>query len=286
MSLLKETIELSKLYGVRPSKQRGQNFLIEEIIYDKIISTAKLKSDEVVLEVGPGLGFLTKRLASQVKKVIAVELDKKLADALENRLALDNITNVQIFKEDILNFSGQWAKEVKKISNDKLVVVANLPYSITSNFLRYFVGGNQINVLPQRLVLMLQKEVAQRITAHQGEMSLLALSIQLYTQAKVEFLVAKKNFWPVPEVDSAVISLERFDKWTKQLNNEEEKALWRLMRIGFSAKRKMLKANLANGYKMPVDKIFKYFNNLGIKPTARAQELSLNDWLKLLLFFS
>lgn len=288
MDLTKETIELSRLYGVKPTKNRGQNFLIDETVYEKIIVAADIKNDETILEVGPGLGFLTLRLAKLASKVVAVELDRKLAEALAGRLELAEIKNVNIFNNDVMNFSAPWAKALSRVDNKKLAVVANLPYTITSIFLRFFVGGNVLNILPDRFVLMLQKAVAERIVAQAGQMSLLALSIQLYAEVEIVGLVSRKCFWPAPAVDSAIISLRRNNQWLELLkaNQGTDKDLLRLMKIGFSSKRKMLKANLANGYHLPVKDIVSRLEKTKINPMARAQELSLKDWLNLLPLFS
>lgn len=286
MSLLDETISLSKLYGIKPTSNRGQNFLIDEEVYRDIISTAKIADDETVLEVGPGLGFLTMHLARVAKKVITVELDKKLFAALQNRLHIEKIKNVFSENADIMNFALPWAKKVSEIKNEKLVVVANLPYTITSIFLRFFVGGNIANILPKRFILMLQKEVAERLAAPAGQLSKLAISVQLHCDVRIVRSVSRKMFWPTPDVDSAVIELTRNKRWLEQLRalGKTDEQLMRLVRIGFSAKRKMLKANLSAGYKVPVDKIFEYFRTIGISESARAQELSLATWIKLLPF--
>lgn len=288
MSFREDTINLSKLYGVKPSRNRGQNFLIEEKIYKDIIEAASLSKEETVLEVGPGLGFLTLLLSSEAKEVIAVELDKKLFLALGNRLEIEKINNVQLFNSDVMNLTSDWVKEIKKVDNNKLVVVANLPYTITSIFLRNFVGGNKENILPQRFVLMLQKEVAQRLVAKKGDLSVLALSVQIYCEAKIIELVSKKYFWPSPEVDSAVISLERTDKWLNELKKigHSDKELLRLIKIGFSARRKMLKANLSNGFCQDTSLIVEAIKSAGLSEKVRAQDLDLSDWLKLLSLIS
>lgn len=286
MSLKDETISLSKLYGIKPTSNRGQNFLIDEATYQDIISAAKITDDETVLEVGPGLGFLTMHLARVAKKVITVELDKKLFDALQNRLHIEKIKNVDSSNADIMNFSLPWAKKVSEIKNNNLVVVANLPYTITSIFLRFFVGGNIANIIPARFILMLQKEVAERIAAPAGQLSKLAISVQLHCDVHIVKIVSRKMFWPAPDVDSAVIELTRNNHWLDQLQaiGKTDEQLMRLVRIGFSAKRKMLKANLSAGYKTPVDKILEYFRKVGIAENVRAQELSLDQWIKLLPF--
>jgi 16S rRNA (adenine1518-N6/adenine1519-N6)-dimethyltransferase len=286
--LLEETIKLSKKYNIKPTSARGQSFLIEEKAYEEIIDAAQISQTETVLEIGPGLGFLTMHLAKKAKEVIAVELDRKLSGVLRHRLEQEKIKNVFIFNEDVMNFTGEWTAAALKVAKEKLIVVANLPYTITSIFLRFFIGGNMKNILPSRFILMLQKEVAERLTAKKGAMSILAISVQLYCEPKIIALVPKKSFWPVPKVDSAVVSLVRTDAWLKELaaRGGDEKSLLRLVKVGFSARRKMLKANLAGGYKLPLDKISEYFTAIGINPSVRAQELGLDDWLKLLPFFS
>ncbi len=231
MGLLEETINLSHLYGVKPSRSRGQNFLVDESIYDDIIKTAHITKEDTILEVCPGLGFLTQLLAKVAKSVIAVELDRGLAEALRNRLELENIKNVSVFNEDVMNFSGEWVKTAAKIPSARLIVVANLPYSITSIFLRHFIGGNRAKVAPERFVLMLQKEVAERITAQAGSLSILALSVQIYADPKIEFIVSRDAFWPKPEVASAIVGLRRTDRWLKILaeNKGKEADLLRLL---------------------------------------------------------
>jgi len=287
MSLLQETIDLSRLYGVKPTRHRGQNFLIDEKVYDDIIAAADLKKNETILEVGPGLGFLTLRLAPLVEKVVAVELDKKLTDALNNRLGVENVLNVSVFNGDVMNFNGHWAKKIAPAASENLAVVANLPYTITSTFLRFFIGGNKMNIMPARFVLMLQKEVAERIIAPAGKMSLLAISVQLYADPKIVRLVSKKAFWPSPEVDSAIISIVRTDRWLKQIKavGGTDTALLHLARIGFSARRKMLKANLAAGFQIEASESAQRLESAGIALNARAQELGLEDWLRLLPLF-
>ncbi len=288
MSLREETSQLSRLYGVRPTRNRGQNFLVDEKVYDDIITAAKLSKKEIVLEVGPGLGFLTSRLSEKAKEVIAVELDKKLASALESRLELKEIQNVTLFQADVMNFSDAWAKYTSTVSQDHLVVVANQPYTITSIFLRHFVGGNSLGIIPTRFVLMLQKEVAERLTAEAGAVSILAVSVQLYTQTRIIRLGSKNAFWPAPEVESALISLERSDRYLTKLEamSKSDEDLMRLVRIGFSARRKMLKANLAAGFRETSVIMAERLRTAQIPETARAQELSMDDWLRLLSLFS
>ena len=270
MDLLEQTKKLCKLYNIKPARSRGQNFLIEEKVYDDIIAAADLQPDDVVLEVGTGLGFLTAKLAAQAKKVIAVELDDKLAEVLKIALAAKGIKNVEVVNEDILK--TQPAKENYKI-------VANLPYNITSIFLRRFL---EVENKPKLMVLMLQKEVAQRITAQAGKMSLLAVSVQLYGLPEIVQIVPAKNFWPQPEVDSAIIKIEARSK-KFEVNDKE---FFRLVKFGFIAKRKMLKNNLAAGLRLDIKLVENKLVSADFNPKIRAQELSVEDWLKLLSDFS
>ena len=267
MQLLEETKQLCNLYGIKPSRSRGQNFLINEDVYKKIIDAADLKKTDVVLEVGPGLGFLTKLLGENVKQVVAVELDRKLAQILPDRLKSQGVDNIKVIQTSILDFKGL---------DGEYKVLSNLPYNITSIFLRKFL---EINNKPTSLTLMLQKEVAERIVAKPGDMSLLGLSVQFYAEAKLIAQVSRHDFWPEPAVDSAIIKIIVRNKNFCSL--PDTKIFFRLAKIGFSAKRKMLKNNLAAGLKIDQLEIEKILKSINIKPTARAQDLGVKEWLEL-----
>lgn len=270
MDLLQETKDLCNLYHIKPTRSRGQNFLINEAVYDKIIETADLRSSDTVLEVGPGLGFLTFALAKKVKQVVAVELDRGLAEVLRARLPMQAIKNVQIIQDNILDLRA--SRFTFQASGYK--IVANLPYNITSVFLRKFLSGD---FQPTSLTLMLQKEVAERIMAKAGDMSLLALSVQFFAEAKIIAPVSKHDFWPAPAVDSAIIHLRLVNKH----KNIDQKQFFRLAKIGFSSKRKMLKNNLSAGLKISPEEAQNYLTQAKLSATCRPQELDLDDWLKL-----
>jgi len=274
MSLISETKKICKLNNIKPARSKGQNFLIKEGIYKKIILAANLDKNDTVLEVGPGLGFLTAKLAQHVEKVVAVELDNKLAEILKNRLDELGIKNVEIVNQDILKSESQ--KSIKSLKSYK--VVANLPYNITSRFLRKFL--EEIENKPTMMVLMLQKEVAERIIAKPGQMSLLAVSVQFYTEARIVGNAPKEAFWPEPKVDSAIIQL-RIRNYESGINDEEK--FFNFVRAGFSAKRKQLQGNLSKGLKIRSDKIKDILKVNGLKETVRAQELSVDDWKKIFL---
>ena len=285
ISLLEQTKNLCTQYYITPSRSKGQNFLIDENAYEAMISAAHLQGDEIILEVGPGLGFLTERLASRAQKVIAVELDDTIARVLKKIISEKKITNVEIFNQDILNFTETWVQAVK--DQKKLVVVANLPYNISSFFLRKFISGNEGGIVPERLTLMLQKEVAERLVAQAGEMSMLAVSVQFYTKPKIFSLVPASSFWPAPKVGSAVVNFQRIDNHIQTLQSHaiSEKEFFRIVKIGFSARRKMLKANLAAGLQLPVNQVVDALLQAGITEKVRAQELSIENWLKLIAVF-
>lgn len=295
--MLKTTRQLCNLYGIKPARSRGQNFLIEEEVYEKILKAADLKEGDIVLEVGPGLGFLTTRLAKIVKKVVAVELDDKLAEILRTGLIaqrvypvksgdagilpsaklFDRVKNVEVVNEDILK------TPLAFLIKGEYKIVANLPYNITSIFLRKFLS---VENKPEMMVLMLQKEVAERIVAEPPKMSLLAISVQFYARAEIIEIVPANCFWPKPEVDSAIIKLiveaHNYASSRGRASVRDEEKFFRLVKIGFSAKRKMLKNNLAAGFHITPEEAEKRVKRAGFNLKIRAQELSVEDWVKLL----
>jgi len=201
---------------------------------------------------------------------------------LQMGINAQDIDNIEIYNEDILKFNLD--KYLKPKVNYK--IVANLPYNITSIFLRLFLSGGR---RPESLVLMLQKEVAQRIISKAPDMNLLALSVQYYAEASIIREVKAGNFWPEPKVDSAIIKLICHKESGANRDNKkdaaeqlfEDKLFFRLAKIGFSAKRKMLKNNLAGGLKIDQKKITEILEKNKFNPAVRAEDLSLDDWLKL-----
>lgn len=274
--LFPEIREICRLCEIKPSRSKGQNFLVNENIYDDIVKAAEIEPDDTVLEIGPGLGFLTLKLAKLAKRVIAVELDDKLANYLQTGIDAKGIANVEIVNEDILRFN----LNTHLSPTEKYKIVANLPYNITSIFLRLFLSSRRP---PKSFVLMLQKEVAERIVATPPEMSLLALSVQYYADAKIIREVKAGNFWPEPKVDSAVIKMIVKDRPEISADEQliDDKLFFRLAKVGFSAKRKMLKNNLAGGLKIDQKVINEILIKNKFNPQLRAEDLSLDDWRKL-----
>lgn len=257
-------------YGIRPSKQRGQNFLIDEDVYEQIITTADLKKQDTVLEIGPGLGTLTNYLSDQAKRVVAVELDKKLFNLLQDRF---RDSNIEVINEDILS------RPVRDLGiKPPYKVVANIPYNITSAIFKKFLVDD---AQPVSMTLLVQKEIGERVTAKPGQLSILGISVQLYSTPTYVATVPAKAFEPAPKVDSCIVKLEKIH--TFPFKDIEEKFFWRVIKIGFSAKRKKLQKNLAGGLKIKNEQINEVFKELGLANTVRAQELSIEDWYKLAL---
>lgn len=272
MDLLRQTLDLCKIYNIKPEKSKGQNFLVDEDVYESMILSSDLKKDDVVLEVGPGLGILTFKISEKVKKVLAVELDNKLAELLNTLIISKNKKNIKIFNNDVLKIKGE---NIEKLGKYK--IVANLPYNITSIFLRKFLS---IHNKPEKIVLLLQKEVVDRIISKPPDMSLLAISVQFYAEVKKIIEVKKESFYPIPKIDSAIIEI------TPRKNNffdnyQQEKKFFRLLKIGFSAKRKMLKNNLSLGLKIDQKEVEKAIFSLGLDSKCRAEELSLDNWIRI-----
>lgn len=256
-------VQILKKYNIRPSKKLGQNFLIDKSVLKKIINVADLKSDDTVLEIGPGLGILTSELAKRVKKVIAAEKDKRLCEALKN--ILKDYKNVKIVNKDILGFKFQ-------VSSFKLI--ANLPYYITSPVIRKFL---EIKNPPKLMVLMVQKEVAQRICAKPPKMSLLTVAVQFYAKPEIISYVSKKSFYPEPKVDSAIIKI-----LPKAVPNKiDTKKFFKLVKAGFSSKRKFLINNLSRELKIVNCKLKIVFDQIKLGQKLRAENLSIKDWLNL-----
>ncbi len=255
--------EILGSYKIRPSKMLGQNFLTSKQAVKKIVGSADLTKTDTVLEVGPGTGSLTWELCQKAGKVIVIEKDQKMIEVLRERLRSWNVENVTIIKEDILKFQ---IKEPCK-------VVGNLPFYLTSPLIRKFLESNP---RPSLMVLVVQKEVAQRICAKPPRMSLLAVSVQIYSSPRIISYLSKKLFWPRPEVDAAVIEIV-----PKPSRIGEKDLFFRIAKAGFSQPRKQLANNLSKGLGLEKDKISAWLKKNGIDPSWRAEVLSLEQWIKL-----
>lgn len=268
----------------------GQNFLTNKNIAQKIVDAADLTCDDFVLEIGPGKGVLTEELAKKVGKVVAVEIDKALSNLLSNKFS--NRKNIEIVNGDILRvnlekiaphpaFQATLSQRERRKGERSYKVVANLPYYITSPIIRMFLEAEPP---PKEMILMVQKEVAERIAAGPGKMSILSVAVQYYAKPEILFFVGKENFKPVPEVESAVIRIKTL-KHKNTRAKEQNKKFFQIVRAGFCAKRKMLANNLTNSFHLDKKKVEEKIISAGLDKNVRAQELSINDWKILVKLF-
>ncbi len=266
MTLVEQTKLWCQELNLRPSKSLGQNFLISEKILSQILNLAALDSSATVLEIGPGLGILTKEILSQAGKVVAVEKDPRLVNFLRRRLSAR--ANLNLIEADALT----WNPTATELSSAPYQIIANLPYSITGAFLTRFLKQAHP---PTRMILMLQKEVAAKLCAAAGEMSLLAVLVQFYAHPKIAFKVPRCNFWPQPAVDSVIIEL----LWQPLAEPATLRAAWSLVAAGFSSPRKKLINNLSAAF--PASDWPTLWRRLDWSDGLRAEDLSAPDWLDL-----
>ncbi len=263
-------------YGIRAGERLGQHFLIDRSVVEAVAGAAGLTPSATVLEVGGGLGVLTLALLERAKKVVTVELDPRLAAGLRK---LDIDGRLAVVEGDILRLSDGELRRVLELGpREEFVIAANLPYEISGAFLKRFVSGP---MKPARLTVLLQKEVAERISAKPGQGSLLWLMVQLYADVEVVRLVPPGAFWPAPKVTSALVRLNV--KTAAEIaglipSPAFEGNIWRLARVGFASRRKLLANNLASAFQGRRDDISRLLREAGLGPTARAQELSVGEW--------
>jgi 16S rRNA (adenine1518-N6/adenine1519-N6)-dimethyltransferase len=252
-------------YSLQPKKSLGQNFIYDENVLARIAAAANLQPADNVLEIGPGLGSLTRHLAQAAGRVLAIELDDRLLPILQGQLA--DLPNVEIVHADILAVDpADW------FNDTPYKVVANVPYYITGAILRHLLGGRS---KPTLMVMTVQKEVAERLTAQPGDMSLLSVSVQFYGRPTIVEEIKAGAFWPRPDVDSAVIRIDLQDR--PLLSIAAEAAFFRLVKAGFSQKRKQLQNNLRGlGYSQ--EAINNALLAAGVDGRRRAETLSLEEW--------
>ncbi|MDY7077695.1 MAG: 16S rRNA (adenine(1518)-N(6)/adenine(1519)-N(6))-dimethyltransferase RsmA [Chloroflexota bacterium] len=273
---------LLRQYDLRPNKGLGQNFLLDRAALEKIVVAAELTPDDVVLEVGAGLGTLTERLARNAGHVVAVELDQRLMPVLRSALADCNLgqDNVTLIQGDILALDPAVliaaANLRSPLSDLQYKVVANLPYYITSAVLRHLL---EASLKPQRMVITVQREVAERIVAEPGRMSLLAVSVQFYGRPRVLFRIKPGSFYPSPGVESAVVRIDLCA--VPSVSVKDTAAFFRVVRAGFAQRRKQLRNSLAASLRLPPDEVASQLVKAGVAPQRRAQTLSLEEWARI-----
>lgn len=271
------TIEILKKYNFNFQKRFGQNFLIDSHILEKIIASAEIAKDDCVLEIGPGIGTMTQYLAESAGEVIAVEIDKALIPILEDTLSSYN--NVTVINEDILKV------DIKKLVEEKnqgrpIKVVANLPYYITTPII---MGLFESHVPLKSITIMVQKEVADRMQVGPGtkDYGALSLAVQYYARPEVVAYVSPSCFIPQPNVGSAVIRLDRYEK--PPVEAEDESLLFAIIRAAFNQRRKTLANSLGNaaGLNITRQQVMEVLEELGFNPSVRGEALTLEEFAEL-----
>jgi 16S rRNA (adenine1518-N6/adenine1519-N6)-dimethyltransferase len=262
---------LLRRHGLRPRKSLGQNFLLDEHWLERVAETAGIQPEDTVLEVGAGLGSLTRHLGARARRVLAVELDQSLVPVLRD--VTRDYPAVQVVEGDILSLPLE--KLVGKLVVGTFRVAANIPYYITSAVIRRLL---EMDTPPVRIVLTVQQEVAKRICATPGDMNLLALSVQYYGTPTIVGLIPAAAFYPAPKVESAIVSV---DLHPAPADGAFTDQLFRLARAGFGQKRKMLRNTIGAGMQKTPQEVTELMGSVGIESTRRAETLSLDEWKKL-----
>ncbi len=257
--------------GIRPSRELGQNFLIDGAALEEIVRAAELTSSNTVVEVGPGLGVLTYELVREAGRVVAIEFDRRMAMRLKDELGA---TNLDVVEGDVLRVEPETLFD----AGTPYKVVANLPYQITSAILRHFLEARQA---PDLMVVMVQREVAERIVALPPDMSVLAHSVQIYAEPEIVTRVPAASFIPPPQVDSAVLRLRRRDALLVDVGDVN--ALFRVVKAGFLHARKKLGNSLPNGLAamgigVGKERAIAALERVGVDPSRRAETLTLAEW--------
>ncbi len=272
MNLEQETKFIMNKYNISANKNYGQNFLIDEFTIKEIVNKAEVSKEDLIIEIGPGLGNLTSLLLETAGKVICIELDKKMIDLLNNRFSLYN--NFELINNDILKVNLH--EIINQNSNFKSVkVVANLPYYITTPIIMKLLE-NKLNL--KSITVMVQKEVALRLAEKPGgkETGSITYSINYYTNPEIILYVSKECFIPSPKVDSAVLKLNLLNK--PKVDVQDEKLFFKIIKTAFLQKRKTLINSLSNNGIENKETLEKILNKLNINPKIRAEELSLEDF--------
>jgi 16S rRNA (adenine1518-N6/adenine1519-N6)-dimethyltransferase len=299
-------------HGFRPKDYMGQNFLVDEEVLAVIIQAANLRPTDVVVEVGPGLGVLTNELVQRAGKVVAVEKDKRLFEILSNTFGV-SVASKGVARSSPLLFRGGVGEEQKESANSSssspslsskggeaklqsdihlfnqdilrfnlsehvsgpYKVVANIPYYLTSKLFQYFLNQE---LKPELLVLMVQKEVGERVVAGPGELSILGISVQIFADAEIVAQVSKNSFWPVPKVDSVILKITPKIKCPEI---KDEKLFFRIIKTAFAGKRKQIHNTLTHGLQLPKEKVLEILTQAKIDPISRPQDLAIEDWIRL-----
>lgn len=266
---IRELRGLLATHGMRPLKSFGQNFLVNRAVLHKIVEAAEIKPDDEILEVGAGTGVLTRELAKHARRVVAVELERDMLSLLAETTR--DLPNVELIARNML-----FIDPLELFDRAPYKLVANLPYYITAPTFRHFLESASPPVL---IVVMVQLEVAQRIVATPGDLSLLAVSVQFYGQPRIVAQVPANAFYPIPRVDSAILRVDVHPR--ASLSAQERDSFFRLVQAGFAGRRKQLHNALTHGLHYKNEIIRSWLATSGIDASRRAETLSIDEWLRL-----
>jgi len=257
MSNLEDVRKILDKYEIYPKRSLGQNFLIDQNIIDKIIKAAEIKKEDKILEIGPGLGLITKELDKYSDSVLGIEKDTLFTKILNEF----NFKNTKVIEADILEY-------IKDHDISEYKIVANIPYYLTSNLIRNLLESyNQ----PKEIYLVMQKEVAERICSNEG--NILSISVKYYAEPKICFSISKNSFWPSPKVNSALIKITPIKKY-----EEKDKLFFKIIKAGFSSPRKKMINNLSEILRIKKEELEQVFEKANISKNVRAENLSVNEW--------
>jgi 16S rRNA (adenine1518-N6/adenine1519-N6)-dimethyltransferase len=276
---------LLRRYGLKPNFTYGQNFLVDDLVLQDIVDAAEVTSEDNILEIGPGIGNLTRLLCERAGFVLSVEKDPKFLPVL--KAIKKEYKNFWYEIADALEFDFQRGfreqgrgvieqNEPPPLTPHPYKVVANIPYFITGKILKMLMTAKH---KPTSITILTQKEVARNIIAKAGELSVLAISVQLYGEPKIIQIVQAKSFYPAPKVDSAVLQIKIFDKPKYEV--ADEKKFFKILKACFTGKRKQIHNTLKNNLMLSKEDVDRILSDTKINPAARPQELSIEDWIKL-----
>lgn len=279
MSVYEETQAILNTYKIQANKSLGQNFLIDDCVIEKIIESSNIEKEDLIIEIGPGLGVLTERLLKKSNNVVVIELDKKMIEILQNRFCLNR--NLEIINNDVLKVDlEKLIKNKKEQTNiNKVKIVANLPYYISTPIIMKLLE-NRLEI--SEIIVMVQKEVAQRLGAETGtrEAGAITYAVEYYAQATPIIDVPKESFIPSPKIESQVIKLEV--RQNPKIEVEDEKLLFNIIQKSFMQRRKTLSNALINNKILDSkEKVEKMFKTLEIPSNVRGENLTLEEFGKI-----
>jgi 16S rRNA (adenine1518-N6/adenine1519-N6)-dimethyltransferase len=260
---------------IKPNFTYGQNFLVDDEVLEEIIEAAEVTPADTVLEIGPGIGNLTRLLCERAGFVLSVEKDPQFQEILY-KIKKDHRNNFRYEIADSLTFDFESSLAGYQLPTTNYKLVANIPYYITGKVLQMFLNAKN---KPTEIVVLTQKEVAENVVALAGDLSVLAISVQLFGEPKLIKIVPAKSFFPAPKVDSAILKIKLFKEPKYKLS--DEKKFFKIVKACFAGKRKQLHNTLTSNLKIPKEKVLEILSNLKINPMARPQELTIEKWIEL-----